>query len=63
MKKIPEETGLTDSAAVTDTTSGNVRLIWCDDGYLIDYDSIGCNITHILFDFSSTFRTKLYIII
>ena len=32
MKKIPEETGLTDSAAVTDTTSGNVRLIWCEEG-------------------------------
>ena len=27
-----------DPAAVADTTSGNVRSIWCDDGYLIAYD-------------------------
>ena len=27
-----------DPAAVADTTSGNVRSIWCDDGYLITYD-------------------------
>ena len=27
-----------DPAAVADTTSGNVRAIWCDDGYLIAYD-------------------------
>ena len=27
-----------DSAAVADTTSGNVRTIWCEDGYLIAYD-------------------------
>lgn len=25
-------------AAVADTTSGNVRAIWCEDGYLIAYD-------------------------
>lgn len=28
-----------DPAAVADTTSGNVRAIWCEDGYLIAYDS------------------------
>ncbi|WP_296871332.1 hypothetical protein [uncultured Methanobrevibacter sp.] len=27
-----------DPAAVADTTSGNVRSIWCEDGYLIAYD-------------------------
>lgn len=27
-----------DPAAVADTTSGNVRVIWCEDGYLIAYD-------------------------
>ena len=27
-----------DPAAVADTTSGNVRAIWCEDGYLIAYD-------------------------
>ena len=27
-----------DPAAVADTTSGNVRLLWCEDGYLIAYD-------------------------
>ncbi len=27
-----------DPAAVADTTLGNVRSIWCDDGYLIAYD-------------------------
>ena len=27
-----------DPAAVADTTSGNVRTIWCEDGYLIAYD-------------------------
>ena len=27
-----------DPAAVADTTSGNVRAIWCDNGYLIAYD-------------------------
>lgn len=27
-----------DPAAVADTTSGNVRSLWCDDGYLIAYD-------------------------
>ena len=27
-----------DPAAVADTTSGNVRSIWCDDGYIIAYD-------------------------
>ena len=27
-----------DSAAVADTTSGNVRAIWCEEGYLIAYD-------------------------
>ena len=27
-----------DPAAVSDTTSGNVRAIWCEDGYLIAYD-------------------------
>ena len=25
-------------AAVADTTSGNVRTLWCEDGYLISYD-------------------------
>ena len=27
-----------DPAAVADTTSGNVRALWCEDGYLIAYD-------------------------
>ena len=27
-----------DPAAVADTTSGNVRSLWCEDGYLIAYD-------------------------
>ena len=27
-----------DPAAVADATSGNVRAIWCEDGYLIAYD-------------------------
>ena len=27
-----------DPAAVADSTDGNVRSIWCDDGYLIAYD-------------------------
>ena len=27
-----------DPAAVADTTSGNVRTIWCEDAYLIAYD-------------------------
>ena len=27
-----------DPAAVADTTSGNVRAIWCEDGYLIAHD-------------------------
>ena len=27
-----------DPAAVADTTSGNVRSIWCEDGYVIAYD-------------------------
>ncbi len=27
-----------DPAAVADATSGNVRVIWCEDGYLIAYD-------------------------
>lgn len=27
-----------DPAAVADTTSGNVRTLWCEDGYLIAYD-------------------------
>ena len=27
-----------DYAAVADTTSGNVKSIWCEDGYLIAYD-------------------------
>jgi len=27
-----------DPAAVADTTSGNVRAIWCGDGYVIAYD-------------------------
>ena len=26
------------SAAVADTTSGNVRSLWCEDGYIIAYD-------------------------
>lgn len=30
-----------DPAAVADTTSGNVRAIWCEDGYLIAYDPPG----------------------
>ena len=25
-------------ATVADTTSGNVRSLWCEDGYLIAYD-------------------------
>ena len=28
-----------DPAAVADTTSGNVRAIWCEDGCIIAYDS------------------------
>ena len=27
-----------DPAAVADTTSGNVRSIWCEDGYIVAYD-------------------------
>ncbi|MEE1334947.1 hypothetical protein [Methanobrevibacter sp.] len=27
-----------DPAAVADTTSGNVRSLWCEDGYIIAYD-------------------------
>ena len=27
-----------DPAAVADTTSSNVRSIWCEDGYIIAYD-------------------------
>ena len=27
-----------DPAAVADTTSGNVRLLWCENGYFIAYD-------------------------
>ena len=29
------------AAAVADTTSGNVKSIWFEDGYLITYDSSG----------------------
>lgn len=32
------KTELKNAAAVADTTSGNVKSIWCEDGYLIAYD-------------------------